>query len=153
MLKFQSFKLAESEKINEFLKDNIIASGSSVFVSNGEILIPYEDGEMPNKEQQRLMLKELKNAEIKQIELLVHSQSVMDIQRKGIEEQLANCALITAPKGKEDYDKNKESEKEIKRLENVLEQNKMQVIQNKAEFTRLVNNITVFDERIADLDK
>jgi len=151
MLKFQSFKLGESEKINEFLEGNIIASGSSVFVSNGEILIPYEDGELPNKVQEILLTKELVNAEAKQMDLLMHSQRVMEIQKKGIEEQIAKIVLITTPSGKEEYDTNKKNEAELKRLENILNQTNTTMTQNAAEYTRLANNITVFQEKITSL--
>jgi hypothetical protein len=152
MLKFQSFEITESDKINEFLEKNILANNSTVFHSVGKILIPYEDGELPNKDQQRLMLKELKNIDLKQIELLEHSQTVMEKQVAGINAKLDKCVLVTAPKSKEDYDRNKEMESEIKKLNNILDQHRTTMVQNAVEYTRLMTNIEVFDERIAALE-
>ena len=121
-----------------------------ILVSEGNVCIPFEDGEPLNKEQKISRLKEEKMGIEKQLDLLIHSQRVLEIEEAGVEEQLAKCEsdLITAPKGKDDYESNKENEAKIKQLKNILDQTQNQILMNQSEVTRLVTNITVYNERI-----
>jgi len=152
MLKFQSFKLSDSDGINKFLKSNILAKGSTVFHSQGEILLPYEDGTLPNAEQRILMMKELQNEQSNQLDLLIHSQRVLEFTSDGVQREIdkLNSELVTAPKGKEQVTANQEKTKEIKRLEGVKDQTEKTIFNNQAEVTRLVMNIKMFDQRISE---
>lgn len=153
MLKFQSFKLSDSDGINAFLEKNILAKGSTVFHSQGEILLPYEDGLVPNKAQQILLIKELQIEQQRQLDIMIHSQRVLDTQVMGITKEITRleAELETIPKDKKSYKANKDIENEIKRLEGVRTQTQNTILTNQAELTRLVTNISVFDAEIKEL--
>jgi hypothetical protein len=154
MLKFKNFKLTNDVGINDLLSKNILAKGASVYMSNGEILIPYEDGSLPSPIHQILFNKELRNEQVRQLDILIHSQKVNDAQATGIRAEISKLEeqLVTTPKGKEEMKKNREISDEVRRLTNVLNQTETQIIMNQAEVTRLVTNINVFEESIATLE-
>lgn len=150
MLKFKNFKITDDTGINDHLSKFIIAKDSSVFMSNGEMLIPYEDGELPNEDQRVLLIKEEMNTMDKQIEIMLHSQRVLEIQLEGANKELETLKseIIVTPSGKEDYDSNKEKDSVIKKVQNVIDQTGNQILMNQAELTRMVTNIKVYNERI-----
>lgn len=150
MLRVKSFDIKDDKGINELLEKHQLAPGMHILVSEGNICVPYDDGKVLNKEQKVSRLNEEKNAMQDKIDLMVHSQRVLEIQEAGVEKQITECeaALITAPKGKDDYEQNKENEAKIKQLKNVLDQTRNQILMNQAELTRLLTNIQVYDERI-----
>lgn len=154
MLKVKSFKITDGESMSEFLAKYPIASGAHVFVSNGEMAIPYEDGEPLNKELRIVSIKEKINAIGQELDLIIHSQKVLEVQNTRMK------ALITkykeeliAPITKKTYDKKKELEAEIKRLQNVFDQNANQMMMNQAEITLKQTNVSVFIETLDELNK
>lgn len=152
MLKVKSFKMSDDAGMNDLLSKNPLASGAQILVSNGEVVIPYEDGTEPGTEQRKARLLELRNQDKVKIGLMIHSQRVLEIQVQGIEKEISNIDLaITAPGSKDVYDKNKQLKAEKERLENVLTQTKNQMLLNQAELTRLTTNVAVFDETISQL--
>lgn len=155
MLLVKSFKITDGEGISEFLKKYRLASGANMLISNGEIAVPYEDGEPMNNAQMLIQLKEEKEGMKEKIRLVVHSQRVLEIQANGIKKELeeVNSKIEIAPTGKKAYAANKEADAKIKRLTNVLDQNENQMLLNQAELTRLRTNVEVYDEQIAEIEK
>lgn len=154
MLKVKSFKITDGESMSEFLAKYPIASGAHVFVSNGEMAIPYEDGEPLNKELRIVSIKEKINAISQELDLIVHSQKVLELQNSGVKTLIMKCEEeLIAPGTKGAYDKKKELEAEIKRLQNVFDQNANQMMMNQAEITLKQTNISVFMETLDILNK
>lgn len=154
MLRVKAFPITDDKGINDLLFKSRLASGANILISDGNVLVPYEDGAAPNKDQIRVALLEEKLGQEKQSSLMVHSQMVLELQGKGIEAEIERLEKsIIAPNNKEAYDSRQKAQKEIARLQNVLDQTNNQVIQNQAELTRIQTNITVYDKRIAGLDE
>ncbi len=155
MLIFKSFKIGDADGINEALKTHNLAKGSSVLITNGEVLVPLEDGAPETVSHKIISINEIKNEHLKSIELIIHSQKVNQLTIDGASAQiLKKEGSLTIAKGtKADYKKNKDIEGDIARLRNVISQTETTMLMNQAEITRLASNITVADETIAELSK
>lgn len=153
MLKLKSFKISEGEEASKFLETNVLHGKSSILVSNGEFVIPYEDGLPPTKEQMIIMINEDKNMVVNQLLPITHSQKVMSYQIEGIAKKIASLKdqINVTPKGKADYDKNKVIDAEISRLTKVQTAHENTINNNQAEVTRLVANIAVYDQTLKEL--
>lgn len=153
MLRVKSFKITDDAGINELLSNFRLASGASILINEGNLCIPYEDGEEPNTAQKIIALKEERNTVAKQMDIIIHSQVVLDIQSKGIKAEIEKIEsqIVTTGGKKKDYEANKSKDAEIKRLNNVLTETEKQIVMNQAEITRMQTNITVFNQRIAEL--
>ena len=140
--------------MNELLSKHGLYKSADIMISNGEIILPYEDGQLPNTEQKICKLLELRNTEKSKVDGLLHDQKVLGIQEKGIQKEIAEIEskMVTAGGKKEDYDNNKEYKKVLERLENVLNQTQNSIIMNQSEVTRLMTEIFVYDEEIAVLE-
>lgn len=154
MLKVKSFKMSEASEINELLNTHGIYKEASMLMSNGEIIVPYEDGLGPNVEQKINKIKALKYADQSKVEGFLHDQKVLSIQEKGVQKEIEEieAKMVTAGGKKEDYENNKEYKEVLKRLENVLNQTQNAIIMNQSEVTRLMTEIFVYDEEIAVLE-
>lgn len=156
MLQVKSFKLSDDKGINELLQKYRIAQGASIFVSNAEICIPFEDGKPMNNAQKVIAMKEQKNNALSQIDIIEHSQLVLeslsrDATRR-VEEAKANLAEAeTKKKGKEKYDTTKECAETLRNAERALHDLEGQAQQNMIELVRLQLNCELFDERIEEL--
>ena len=124
MLKAKSFKFSDSEGINELLSKHSISKGANIFVSNGELVIPFEDTLPPTNEQIICTLSEQRNEAIMQKELIEHSNKVMEAT----------------------------AQKNIKK-QKVFDEFMNQKYQNEHEIERLELNIKFFNERIEELSK
>lgn len=156
MLQVKSFKFSDDSGINELLKNYRIAQGASIFVSNGEICIPYEDGELPTNAQRIISIKEQKNTMLAQKELIEHSQDVlrvlMEDAKARIDEANANLAEAQGKKGKDKYDGVKVYEQRVQEAQGAYRQLEDQHRQNELELRRLQRNIDIFDERVQELN-
>lgn len=153
MLQVKSFDITEGEEISKFLHLYRLAEGAHVFISEGKLAIPYEDGNPMTVSQRVIQLQVEKSEFTEKQRLMVHSQRVLEIQKQGIEKEMARVkeSINMTPSGKEDYDKNKSADAELKRLQNVSDQTDNQILMNQAELTRIMTNIAVYDEAIAQL--
>lgn len=155
MLRFKSFKITDSEGINTFMDTCRLAAGAHVFVSDGHLLIPYEDGEPKSAVHRIIDIKEQKNTILAQVDIINHSQAVLDLLRKDsqnrINEAEANLAEARTKKGKEHYDAIKAAEERLKIEKGALTQLENQYNQNTVELTRLHLNIDLFDKQIERL--
>lgn len=156
MLKVKSFTFDQEKEMNEFLANNLLAKGASVFVSDGKIIFPVEDGEAKSKEQMIFSIQEQKNTILDQLEIVNHSQRVLERlmtdAKPRIDEAKANLAEAASQKRRDrDNNKIKLYEQKSSVASNALEQLETQHFQNSMEVARLTLNIELFDERIKEL--
>lgn len=142
----------DHEGMNELLTKNRLAKGASILISEGKLAIPYDDGELPNKDQQVASIKENIIEFREKADLIIHSNKVLkkQIERINLEVSSLDKDLLT-PGSKESYDKGKEVKERVKILENQRDQTLDQISQNEAELSRLETNIEVFNETLLDL--
>lgn len=156
-MKFKSFKLSDGEVINEFMKDKILASGANVFVSNGDILIPFEDGEDMNLHQLILWHKELRNKKSQELMLLTQSQMVnvrdADFILSEINKLKEEEDNAVALKGKEEYNRNKQIKDLLKELQNKLDQKQNIIMMNNVEAQNINVNIETFNTLIGQFEE
>lgn len=77
MLLTKAFKISDDQGINELLTKYRLASGAHILVSDGQVLIPYEDGAPPNAAQNIVQIREDQNKLRQQMEIVVHSNRVL----------------------------------------------------------------------------
>jgi hypothetical protein len=77
MLRLKSFKFDQDAEMNALLDTYRLAQGAHVFVSDGYLIIPYEDGEPKTNVQKIIDVKEQKNIILSQLEIIEHSQDVL----------------------------------------------------------------------------
>lgn len=155
MLRLKSFKFDQEKEMNELLNNYRLAQGAHVFVSEGLIIIPYEDGEPKTNIQKIIDVKEQKNIILDQIDIIEHSQQVLtnlkeDAVRR-VNEAKANLAEAEKNTGKNKYDSVKDCTAILSQAENALKDVENQYQQNVVEIVRLQLNCELFDERIVEL--
>lgn len=159
MLQYRSFKISDDEGMNQLLKTYLLAGGVSVLVSNGEITIPFNDGQEFNKEQKLSLLQGQKEEAVQKFEHLNFEHRVIEKQVNGATTQLekAENELELAKVKKEEKDTketylDKANLKEtVKRLKNVSEQLTVALTNTRAELTRMALEIEVYDELISEV--
>lgn len=152
MLKFQSFDFADSDGINALLENNRLAAGAHILVSDGKIVLPYEDGE-PNSNAHRILgIKEQKNTLIAQMDIITHSQKVLDFLIADADSRI-NTFKADLAEAKTNKGGNKgEIQNHITQGEKAREQLVSQKLQNDHEILRMNINIQFFDEQIEELE-
>lgn len=141
MLKTKSFDLMDSDGINALLEQYPLAEGASIFVSEGKICIPYEDGEPETDEVRRVKVCAEVNKMERQIAVIEHSNKVLDVIKKDLEAKFA-----TADADYKSAPNNKRFEADRKEIEDAIRHNDAQVRQNVAELERMQLNIKLFNE-------
>jgi len=153
MLKIKSFDIKDDVGMNELLSKYRISSGANILISEGKVMIPYEDGLEPSNAQRIALMQEMKLKQQDELGLLAHSNRVLDKQIENIEGQLAVLEKESLTPGtKEAYDKTKDIKDQVRVLENQLSQTKSTKLMNDAEISRLETNVLVFNESIYDLE-
>jgi hypothetical protein len=158
MLTLRSFTFDQEKEMNEVLENGRLAAGSHVFVSEGKIIIPIEDGKPKNQAQIIIDVKEQMNTITDQMAIIDHSQKVLERLMKDatvrVKEAEANLAEAEAQKKtKKKYDDVKVLEERFKGCKSALRQLEDQKLQNEMEFARLTLNIEIFTEKLARLEK
>lgn len=156
MLQVKSFKFSDDQGINDLLSKFRLAEGASIFVSNGEIVVPFEDGLEMNVDQKRIAILEEKNKAMVSMDILTRGQMVTMKKVRGLEEQINALKANLAEPGattKDTYDSKKEIEADIKRLEANLTQLQNAVIQTQAEITHQNLVVEICKELVEDLTK
>ena len=155
MMKVKSFKLSDDKGINEILSNYRLAQGASVFMSNGEICIPYEDGEPVPTSHKIISLLEQKNILISQKEVIETAQAVnvhlIKHAQARVDQAKADIAEAEKSKGKDKYEDKKKAEELLKQAENVFNQTQNTALQNDEELKRIALNIQVIDEQVVKL--
>jgi chromosome segregation ATPase len=154
MIKYQSFKLSDSDGINKLLSKNVIPNGQPVFSNNGEILIPYENGEPLNTEQKIVDHRENINKKLQELDIIIFVQNKFTMQIAKIDDQLEKLneelEAITGT-SKDDYDAKKVLNDKIANLENARKQKDTQMKVNEPEITDILDEIEVRKVMIAEL--
>lgn len=157
MLRLKSFKFDQDVEMNALLDTYRIAQGAHVFVSDGLLIIPYEDGEPKTNVQKIIDIKEQKNIILSQLDIIEHSQDVLSNLKEDairrVNEAKANLAEAEGKKGKEKFDAVKECTDILKQAENALKDVENQYLQNTIEIVRLNLNCELFDEKIVELSE
>ncbi len=143
MLKTQSFDLMDSDGINVLLNQYPLAEGASIFVSDGKICIPYEDGEPENDSHRSVRAKTEINKMNKQIAVIEHSNKVLEIIKADLDSKFA-----TADADYKSATNNKRFEAARKELEDALTHNSIALRNNVAEIERMEINIKLLTESI-----
>jgi hypothetical protein len=143
MLKTKSFDLMDSDGINKLLDVYPLAEGASIFVSEGKICIPFEDGEPENNSHKTIKAKTEINKMEKQISVIEHSNKVLEIIKADLEAKYA-----TADADFKSAPNNKVFEANRKELEDAIRHNENQNRQNVAEIERMGINIKLLTEGI-----
>lgn len=155
MLKVQSFKFSDSEGINALLSQYRLAQGASIFVSNGEICIPYEDGEALNNSQKIIAIKEKVNGLKQSIDIIEHTlmvdRGLLEKVTERMNEVKADLAEAEGTKGKNKYDTSKELNKRISDLEQGVQEVKNRIMTNEQEILRMETEIEIYEEEIGEL--
>jgi hypothetical protein len=180
MLQVKSFKMDDDTAMNDLLTRYRIAQGAGIFVSNGEIVIPYEDGEPMNKAQQIISIKEQKNTMHTELAIIEHSQEVVHFLIKDAKERVITAqadhdealSQLTTAKGKKLADADEkylqsaaqnnpelkaalarrdETLKALNGVKSSVTQLENQVLMNEHEILRININCQVFDESIEEL--
>lgn len=154
MLKVASFGIQEEEKINSLLSHHPLAAGMHILVSEGKILIPYEDGSPEPKEVTISAIGEQKNTMLRQIAIIEHSQRVNEKQIADAKDAVNGIEANPPKPSKGTYvnaDDKKSHEQRLKIVKGNLANLESQYMMNKAEIDRLKFNIDCYDEQIASL--
>lgn len=146
MLKVASFKISDADGINALLATNRLASGAHILVADGQVCIPYEDGEPENKEQEIIAIKEQKNTMLRELAIVKHSQSVNDLQIADAKDQLGVAYA------KWDENRSHKNLEAIKtRIQAKVDELQNLYLMNQNEIVRLQRNIELYDEEVAAL--
>lgn len=154
MLKLHSFKMSEESKMNELLDKNRIAQGAAVMVSNGEIIIPIEDGEPLNTAQLIIKAKEERNTILLQLLPIYHSQKVLDKEINFLKSEVTRLdGELENTKGssKDDLKLSTQIRKNIDSFKNMIAQKENMVLMNDAEIKRFEINVDTYNEYIDSL--
>lgn len=146
MLKIAQFTITEEVLINSLLNRFRLASGAHIIVSDGQILIPYEDGEPENSQQKICAIKENKNTMFRELAILEHSQKVNVIQIADAKEAF-DVADAKYRKKTNDKALEKAQHRARGRLDELFNADLM----NQHEITRLRINLQCYDDQIAEL--
>jgi len=160
MLQYRSFKISDDEGMNNLLKKYLLAGGVSVLVSEGQVTIPYNDGQEFNKEQKLSLLMGSKEEVIQKFENINFNHRVLEKQVAGATTQLKEKEEKLkiakdnkkAKNNKETYIDEKTLENDIKRLKNVVDQLTTSLTNTRAELTRMDLEIEVYDELISEVE-
>lgn len=149
MLFTKSFKLSDSDGVNEFLSKFRLAKEAGIFVSNGDIMIPFEDGKPPTKEQQVIEIREQQNTLRSEMSIIEHSNRVVRHLIADAEEKV-NVAKAALDKAAANPVR-KAAQEKLSAAENARDQLLNQVLMNTHEVNRLQVNIDEYDTAIAKL--
>lgn len=146
MLRVKSFKISDDEAMNELLSQYRLAPGAHFLVTDGQIQVPYEDGEPDTVATHIVAIKEQKLTMLKEREIIDHSQRVLEYLMADAENRL-NVATAAWNSAKS----NKMLEKRMNEAQGAYDQLANQRLSNQHEITRININVEVFDKQIAEL--
>lgn len=143
MLKTKSFDLMDSDGINDLLDQYPLAEGASIFVSEGKICIPFEDGEPENDAQRIIRNRTEVNKMTRQIEIIERSNKELEIIGADLRNKFdtANADFKSAPN-------NKDFEKKKKELDSAISYNEGHIEKNIAEIERLQLSIKLLNNSL-----
>lgn len=156
MLKVQSFKITDDTEVNNLLKTFPLAKGMHILVSEGHVMIPFEDGSPEPLSVRIATVQEQINTIEAQKEIIVQSQmtakALLENKKAHYNELLANIAEAEAKpnaKGKSDTIKNmKDVEKQASKA---IFEDESKIMLNDKEIERMNVNIAMLNKRIEEI--
>lgn len=153
MLRTKSFAITDSDGINALLDKYPLAKGMHILVSNGWIVVPFEDGEPANRDQRIAAIKEQVNILADQREIIVQSQmaleSIIEDRTAQLNELNANIEeMEKQPNTKGKTHKLNNMKEVAKMAEAALSQDGKQFAMNENEVRRLDINILKLKDRV-----
>lgn len=133
----------DSDGINALLDQYPLAEGASIFVSEGKICIPYEDGEPENDAQRIIRNRTEVNKMTRQIELIERSNKEFEIIGADLRNKFdtANADFKSAPN-------NKDFEKKKNEIDSAITYNEGHIEKNIAEIERLQLSIKLLNNSL-----
>lgn len=136
----------DDKGVNELLENYRLAEGASIFVSDGKILVPFEDGQPMNDKHKaidiNLQINEMRNQQV----VLKHSNMVVKDMTVQLDEQLKEADADLASENH-----NKKFKARKKHIEEQVEANAAAVRQNDYEIKRLETNIGFYNQALDSL--
>ena len=129
--------------MNELLNLYPLAQGASIFVSDGKICIPYEDGEPENDSQRSIKIKTEINTMLRQIGVIEHAQRVMQSILSDLDVKMAEATADLASNKT-----NKAFEKRVAELKDAVTHAESQVRQNTAQIEKMQLEIKLYREAL-----
>ena len=147
MLKVKSFKIyGDDEKINNLLTNYRLAKGGTLLVSEGCVLIPYDDGQPLSGETLKAHYLEQKNDEITKLIVVKTAQLGLNKLIEKTTKELADVeAQLATPKDSKTYESEKKFKERAKHLQSKIDQSLSVVAGNEHEIARLEANIEALD--------
>lgn len=157
MLRTKSFTITDSDGINALLDRYPLAKGMHILVSNGHIIIPFENGEPANKDQRIAAINEQINILSDQKEIVVQSQmaleSIIEDRTAQLNELNANIEEMEKQPNTKGKTKALTRMKDVAKMaEDALDQDGRQFAMNANEVRRLDINIQKLRDRITQIE-
>ena len=151
MLRVKSFKIEDDKGLNELLENYRLAKGAGgILVSNGYIMVPYEDGERDTLASRIIAEKEAIN------ELLGNKEEIESSNRVN-EQQLqeTESELIVATEAMEKETSNpirKKYKAKVDGFQSYIDNTKSMIYNNNKELARLEMNVERIQDKIDILE-
>lgn len=142
--------MSDEAGMNELLSNSRLAGGASVFVSNGELVIPIEDGEPVSIVHRINVLKELRNSEVLKIDPITHTLKLSTRKIAELDEQILTTECLS--KEGISHQEANERKQTIESLKKTLESVRSKHLLDEAELARTKLEIEVYEETIAELE-
>ena len=152
MLRVKSFKIEDDKGLNELLENYRLAKGAGgILVSNGYIMVPYEDGERDTLASRIIAEKEAIN------ELLGNKEEIESSNRVN-EQQLqeTESELIVATEAMEKETSNpirKKYKAKVDGFQSYIDNTKSMIYNNNKELARLEMNVERIQDKIDILEE
>ena len=157
MLRVASFSLTDAAGVNAHLDKYPLASGMHILVSEGNIMLPYEDGQPKTAAVRICEIGEQKNTMTAERDIIEHSQGVMELLMADAQNRVnvaqADVDKAEASKDKKTYNADERAKltAKLKEAQQAYDQVANQHRTNAHEIVRLNVNIEKMDEAIAAL--
>lgn len=141
--------MSDDVRMNALLSNSLIAGGSSVYVSNGELVIPIEDGAPISLGQRIARIQESRNSEINKIDSLTHTLKLSARKIAELEDQIKTTEGLS----KEGISHQEANERKLtlESLNKTLESFRSKHMLDEAELARTNLEIEVYEETISEL--
>ena len=155
MLKLYSFKMSDEAKMNELLSKGHIAQGAAILASQGEVVIPIEDGKPLTNKQLAVRAMEERNTILLQLLPIYHSQKVIKKEVAFLESEVQRLedevSSIQDKSSKDGLKLASQIRSNIDRFKNMIQQKNTSFMMNDSEIKRLEINVEVYNEYIDNL--
>lgn len=157
MLQFKSFDIKDGDALSQFVQTNPIAQGQNILVSNGTVIIPFDDGQAEPNSVKVLRIKEHINNIVAEVEFINHSSSVLNAKIAKAKErlfELNDTSVEDKVKDtKEVHDTKKDIKDEIKAIDNIIIQLEAVVEKNVVEVQGKLVEKEVYEQELEELCK